>query len=79
MTPEYAKIIRALSSCSFLPGSWEKNFVRKMDAKRYDDNACCLSDRQRKTVRDLAQKYRRQLSAEIVALAAALGQSEGKT
>jgi hypothetical protein len=75
MTPDYAQIIKALARYAIVPSSLihfstqDVRFVRDMDAMRYDDRARPLTRMQEKSLRTLAQKYRAQLPAEIVALA----------
>lgn len=35
MTPEQSKKVELLSHCTFLPGSWPKQFVRMMCSKDF--------------------------------------------
>lgn len=72
MSPDYASIVKALAGCSMTPGSFDKRFVRDLDATRYVEFPQPLTWKQRKTIRDLAQKYRRQLDPKIVTLASGL-------
>lgn len=71
MTPDYAEIVKALSRCTFIAG-WEFQLVSDLNAARYNERARPLTGVQQRTLRQLAQKHRRQLPAEITALAAKL-------
>lgn len=53
--------VRALSKCSFLPGSADKRFVSDLLAKHE------FNERQRALVLRLVRKYRRQIPTEIIA------------
>jgi hypothetical protein len=78
VSPDYASIVKALARYAIVPSSLihfstqDVRFVRDMDAMRYDDRAKPLTRFQQKALRTLAQKYRCQLAAEIVALATEL-------
>ncbi len=72
MSPDYATLAKALARCTFVPGSWDKRFVERIDRARYDESARGLSPRQEESLRRLVQKYHRQLPADVVALAASL-------
>jgi hypothetical protein len=73
VTPEYAQITRALARCcTFLPSVGDRQFILEIDAMRYNELAKPLTRFQQKALRTLAQKYRAQLAAEIVALAVKL-------
>lgn len=61
----YARMVRALEGCTFLPGSWDKRFVRDMSGK--PDSA--MTSKQKASVLRMVQKFRRQLSVEIIILA----------
>lgn len=61
----YARMVRALESCTFLPGSWDKRFVQDVSGK--PDSA--MTSKQKASVLQLVYKYRRQLSVEIIILA----------
>lgn len=80
MTPEYATIARALRRCTFVHGSAisqsDFGFIRSIDAMRYNEQAGPLTRRDEKSLRTLAQKYRRQLEPAIVALATSLEPKE---
>lgn len=63
-------LIDALARCSFLPGSADKYFSRRMKlvaARTYD---VVMTARQRSRLNALVYRYRRQISAQVVAKAA---------
>ena len=66
MTPDEIRILDALVGCSFLPGSGQKRFVRQMHSR---ERSRALSDRQRDYLWAIAWSWRRQLPADLVALA----------
>ena len=66
MTEDEIQIAEALARCSFLPGSGPKRFVRQMADR---DRSRPLSDRQRAYLWAIAWSWRRQLPADLVALA----------
>jgi len=66
MTEDEIQIAEALARCSFLPGSGPKRFVRQMADR---DRNRPLSDRQRAYLWAIAWSWRRQLPADLVALA----------
>lgn len=57
--PHTKNMIRRLSFCSMLPGSWDKRFVR--DMLRQVTNSGLISQKQQACVDKLAHKYRRQI------------------
>lgn len=63
MDPLHYRIIRALSLCTFLPGSHEKRFVRDIEGLGAYD---MLSLKQAAYLEALAYKYRRQIGAVLV-------------
>lgn len=63
MTKEETKMIAALSKCNFLPGSYQKRFVKDMSyLLAYDDidNSKPLSENQHNFLVLLFHKYRNQ-------------------
>lgn len=65
MTPEQRRAIRLLSSCTFLPASYDKRFVRDMVAKlnaelAHEENAITLTERQHNCLMQKVHRYRRQ-------------------
>lgn len=60
MSAEQYQKIQALKRCTFLPGSYQKRFVRDMSAKPEDFE---LSEKQAVYVDKLYYMYRRQISA----------------
>ena len=56
MTDAQREMVTALQRCSFLPGSFDKRFVRDVAAQERD-----LTVRQDECLRGLAHKYRRQI------------------
>lgn len=57
MTDEQQKWIRELETCSFLPGSWEKRFVRDLATFPPEKE---LTQRQAAALRRTAWRYRKQ-------------------
>lgn len=57
MTPEQRKMIDALLCCTFLPGSFDKRFIRSLDWQEEDYK---LSDKQAVYLRRVFIRYRRQ-------------------
>ena len=66
MAPDEIRIAEALARCSFVPGSSPKRFARQIAARGH---AKPLSDRQRAYLWAIAWSWRRQLPADLVALA----------
>ena len=66
MTPDEVRITEALARCSFLPGSSPKRLVRQIAGR---DRSRPLTDRQRAYLWAVAWSWRRQLPAELIALA----------
>lgn len=62
MTVEQAVLIDELLKCRFLPGSWDKRFVKSLGRKTHMDD---LSADQVKWLNILAWKYRNQLSINV--------------
>ena len=58
MTDEQYKLLQRLAGCTFLPGSWEKRFVRNLSAEPKDYE---LSAKQLAALERLHYRYRRQL------------------
>jgi hypothetical protein len=62
MTQDQIDSIKALSRCTFLPGSNAKRFVRNMAAAAEHRPEIDLTDKQAKYLADLIRMYRRQLA-----------------
>jgi len=65
MTPEERSAIQILRRCTFVPGSWDKRFVRDMAAKldaelEHEENTVNLSERQHECLVSKIHRYRRQ-------------------
>ena len=58
MTPEQFSLIQRLSKCTFLPGSFEKRFVRNLAEYTVKDE---ISAKQQRYLEKLHYRYRRQL------------------
>ncbi len=56
------EMLKHLAQCTFLPGYWDKRFVRNM----HQSDPAKLTENQRNQVRRLAYKYRRQMPAAVV-------------
>lgn len=54
--------LKALHGVTFLPGSWDKRFVRDMHQR----DPATMTENQCNQVRRLARKYRRQMPAHLV-------------
>ena len=54
ITPEHREKLERLSRCSFLPGSWDKRFVRDVLGSE------AITARQAETIDRLYHRYRRQ-------------------
>lgn len=63
MSKDTYDLIQKLNSCTMLPGSWDKRFIRDLAAKPTDFQ---LTDRQEYHLKRLAYKYRRQLAGKGV-------------
>lgn len=59
----------ALGACIFIPGSPPKRFARQIAADAKSANPQ-ITERQAEWLRVLVHRYRRQIPAEVVALAA---------
>jgi hypothetical protein len=70
---KYAMLARALSTCTFLPASWDKCFARNMAATA-NDPAIAFTERQQAQLVRLANRYRRQLDTTTIMLAQDLGE-----
>lgn len=62
MTPRHYEALQALKQCTFLPGSFDKRFVRDLSALPADAE---LTERQAANVERLAYRYRRQIGRLI--------------
>lgn len=68
MTEAERRMARALGRCRFLPGSPPKRFARQVAAEAEREDAQ-LTGPQARWLRSLVQRYRRQIPADVVALA----------
>lgn len=62
MTDEQRRLILRLSKCTFLPGSYEKRFVRSMAALANSKGETELSEKQAAFLAKVGHRYRRQLA-----------------
>lgn len=72
MTEPERRLARALNRCTFLPGSWDKRFVRAMAFLEEHGPAHDLTEKQAANLARLAHKYRRQMPPALVTLASTL-------
>lgn len=72
MTESEQIIAAALGQCSFLPGSWDKRFIRDIARISHAPPIAKLTPLQLTNLCRMAHKYRWQLSSEITALAASI-------
>lgn len=71
MTENEKTIARALGACTFPPGIATKRFAKDMAACAVQEQRFDLSPAQRRYLLTAAVRYRRQIPAEVVALAEA--------
>lgn len=64
MTWEQAQIIEWLSTCRFLPASFDKRFVSDMNTRRQSGKEYKLSEKQNIKLLELLHKYRNQIGIE---------------
>lgn len=69
MTPDEIKICTSLGSVTFIPGIGAKRLAKNMADMAARNPGYELTERQRAAVLDIAIKFRRQLPADVVALA----------
>lgn len=62
MTPRHYESLQALKQCTFLPGSFDKRFVRDLSALPQDTE---LTEKQAANVERLAHRYRKQIGRVI--------------
>ncbi len=62
MTDEQRKLALRLRRCTFLPGSYEKRFVRAMAAAAKNKPELVLTEKQADFLAKVAHRYRRQLA-----------------
>ena len=75
---DYAQVATALGACSYLPGSWDKQFARHVAVRAKHGSDADFSERERAILLELAHKYRRQLSGSILTLAQSLAANVAK-
>jgi hypothetical protein len=68
MSAEERQVIRALAKCRFDPKCADRRFCLDLAAAADAEHGYILTEGQRAYLRRIGQHYRRQLSAEIVAL-----------
>lgn len=66
MTRHEREVARALSECSFLPGTWEKKFASDMGERADKAPGKPISGRQALCLERLAWKFRRQMPRHLV-------------
>lgn len=71
MTDNEKTIARALGACCFTPGHATKRFAKDMAACATQEQPYSLSPAQRRYLLTATVRYRRQIPAEVVALAEA--------
>lgn len=59
MQPKHQEAIKALNRCRFMPGSWDKRFVRDM---AYLSDYAMLTAKQEEWIDRLLYRYRKQLA-----------------
>ena len=69
MTDDQIKMALALGKCSFFPGSSQKRFARNMAHWAQLKPQAPITGAQDRYLRDLVQRFRRQLPDHIVSLA----------
>lgn len=69
MTDAEKTIAQALAGCTFPPGSGTKRFAKDMAAGATQEQPYTLSSAQRRYLLTAAVRYRRQICAQVVALA----------
>ena len=62
MTARHYEALQALKQCTFLPGSYDKRFVRNLSALPQERE---LTERQAANVERMAYRYRRQIGRLI--------------
>ncbi len=62
MTPEQIHLAKSLSHCQFLPGSYDKRFVRAMGYRAQNRPELELTKKQAGFLAKMGQRYRRQLA-----------------
>lgn len=66
----------SLSGCTFLPGSWDKRFVRDMAAIARDRPTQSITEKQAAWLDELGHRYRKQLNRCLAKEPCALCQNE---
>lgn len=69
MTENEKTLARALAACCFMPGIGTKRFAKDMAASAVLPDAPALTPAQRRYLLTAIVRYRRQISADVVALA----------
>ena len=69
MTENEKTIARALAGCSFTPGNSTKRFAQDMARAATQEQPFDLAQAQRRYLLTATVRYRRQIPAEVVALA----------
>ncbi len=72
MTPEEKRLAIALHGCTFVPGTGTKRFARQMAEAALFDPSPELTPKQREYLRTAVIRFRRQIDADIVKLAAGM-------
>jgi len=72
MTQTEKDMLLGLSKCTFLPGSWEKRFVRNLHFTARSKKPT-ISTKQREWLVEIAHRYRKQLERLAIPSPDALG------
>ena len=64
MTPNQIEMILKLRKCTFLPGSFQKRFVRNMFNRAALNPNPPLTERQARYLAELFHKYRKQIGSQ---------------
>jgi hypothetical protein len=73
VTPEQQTFAKALSRCTFCPGTGTKRFARDMAELACRDPVREITPRQAEYLRTAVIRYRRQIAADVVELAEKMG------
>jgi hypothetical protein len=68
MSDDERRMARALAACTFVPGIGTKRFARQM-AHMAESTEAQITDPQAEYLRSAVRRFRRQIPAEVVALA----------
>ena len=77
MTQTEKDMLLSLSKCTFLPGSWEKRFVRNLH-QRSQSKDPTLTHKQREWLVEIAYRYRNQIERQLSPSPDALSRGRGQ-